>query len=389
MGRIPPFFAFSGFYAAVFLSLGILIPFWPLWLGHRGLSGEAVGLLLACAAWARSAALPAIGYIADGSGRPRGVLLLLAVLSLGLFLTFPAAQGLWALLLVQVLFALASHPLIPLAESQALAAARRGLLDYGRMRLWCSLSFIAGSLGAGAVLARFGPDLLITLVTVALAATALAATQLPAGGAPAGARARPADLAALVTRPGFLLFLGAAGLLQASHAAYYGFSALHWRLAGYDETAIAWLWSEGVVAEVLLFLAGTRLLARLGPRGLLILAAAGALLRWSLTALSTELPVLLAAQSLHALTFGAAHLGAMHFLSQTVPAALSATAQTLYAALSGGLLMGLAALLSGRLYEADPAAAFGAMAGLGAVALVCALLLPRHGTSDSGRIGQR
>lgn len=380
MGRLPPFLAFSGFYGAVFLSLGILIPFWPLWLGHRGLSGEQVGLLLACAAWAKSAAVPAVGYLSDRSGQPRRLLVALALLSVGLFLVFPAARGLWSLLLVQVAFALAFHPLIPLAESQALAAARSGLLDYGRMRLWGSLTFIAGSLGAGALLSRGAPDLIIALVAAALAATAVASTQLP-GSAPrvSAARASPRDALRLIAERHFVLFLGAAGLLQASHAAYYGFSALHWREHGYSETAIAWLWSEGVVAEVLLFLFGAALVARLGPSGLLVLAAAGGMLRWCLTALSTDLAVLIAAQSLHALSFGAAHLGAMHFLSRGVPVTLSATAQGLYAALSGGLLMGLAALLSGQLYHGDAAAAFGAMAALCALALACALLLHRSG----------
>ena len=385
MPLLSPFTAFAGFYGAIFLALGVLIPFWPLWLGHRGLSAEQIGLLLACASWARVAATPAVGYLSDRSGRPKAAILILAALSVAAFLLFPWTEGLWGLLLIQLLFTLTFHPLIPLGESQAMAAVRDGLIDYGRMRLWGSITFIGGSLGAGLLLTDHGPDLIIWAVVAALAATVLAAAALPRARAASSGPSTRIDLrqvGRLLAQPRFLLFLAAAGTLQASHATYYGFSALHWGAAGYSEAAIGWLWSEGVVAEILLFLAGAKLLARLQPTGLLAAAAGAGLLRWSLTALSTDLPVLVVAQSLHALTFGAAHLGAMHFLSATVPSALSGTAQALYAAISGGLLMGLAALASGWLFQADPSAAFGAMAALSAMALIGAAFLRRSAHTD-------
>jgi PPP family 3-phenylpropionic acid transporter len=89
------------------------------------------------------------------------------------------------------------------------------------------------------------------------------------------------------------------------------------------------------------------------------------------------LPVLIAVQILHALTFGAAHLGAVHFIARHAPQGLAATAQGLYAALSGGLAMGLAILLAGRLYESFAAQAFLAMAVLSAAGLALALALGR------------
>ena len=76
----------------------------------------------------------------------------------------------------------------------------------------------------------------------------------------------------------FALFLAAAALIQGSHAVYYAFGTLHWRAAGYTEDVIGALWAEGVVAEILLFMVGGRVLRRLGPARLLALGGlAGAL----------------------------------------------------------------------------------------------------------------
>ena len=99
--------------------------------------------------------------------------------------------------------------------------------------------------------------------------------------------------------------------------------------------------------------------------------------RRDVTALYTDLFPLAIAQALHALTFGAAHLGAMQLLTRTAPAALAATAQGLYAAISGGLFMGLAAVLSGHLFETGALHTFGAMAVLSALALLGLTLLAR------------
>jgi len=69
---------------------------------------------------------------------------------------------------------------------------------------------------------------------------------------------------------------------------------------------------------------------RISPASLLAIAGVAGLVRWTIAAFAVALPWLVAAQLLHALTFGAAHLGAMHFLARNVPAELSASGQALY-----------------------------------------------------------
>ena len=369
---------YAGYYVAVFLALGVYLPFWPVWLAHRGLAAAEIGVLLALTSWIKVLALPPVARLTDLSGRPRGALGLLAALTFAGFAGFYLVQGFWQILAVQLLTALTFHSLIPLGESQTMRAVRSEGLDYGRIRLWGSLAFILGALGAGELLTDASPERLLWLVLAALGATLLAALALPVLPSGAPAAGSPERLRSLLRDRRFLLFLATAGLLQASHAVYYGFSALTWRAAGMSEAAVGWLWSEGVLAEVLLFAASARLLRRLSPPALLALAGGAGILRWVLLGSTTALPLVIAAQLLHALTFGAAHLAAVHFIAERAPPGLAATAQSLYAALSGGLAMGLSILLAGWLYHAFQAGAFFAMAALSGAGLILALLLARQ-----------
>jgi len=92
---------------------------------------------------------------------------------------------------------------------------------------------------------------------------------------------------------------------------------------------------------------------------------------------AVSLPLLLAVQLLHALTFGAAHLGAMHFMARALPAQWSATGQSLYAATVSGIGFGLVMAASGTLYAAFGAGAYLAMAALAGSGAVAGIALGR------------
>ncbi len=120
----------------------------------------------------------------------------------------------------------------------------------------------------------------------------------------------------------------------------------------------------------MLFWLGGRLLARIGPLGLMGLAGGAGIVRWGLAGIVTGLPATAGLQLLHAFTFGAAHLGAMYFLARTVPANAAASAQALYAAVSAGLGSGLVMLGAGTLYASLGGRAYLFMAALSGLGLL-------------------
>jgi len=268
-------------------------------------------------------------------------------------------------------------PVMPLGESLTMLAARHGGLDYGRVRLWGSLSFIVVAVVAGRVLVDEPPDVVYWMVLAAVALTAFSCLVLPDVRPERTSSTAMSFLQPLRGRS-FVLFLAAGAMIQGSHAVYYAFGTLHWQAAGYSDDVIGALWAEGVVAEIILFAFGGRLVRRLGPARLIALGGIAGAIRWLVLGLTDALPALVCVQTLHAFTFGAAHLGAIHFIAKAVPPALSATAQSLYSAVVMGLGTGLMLLASGELYAAFNAGAYLAMAAAALIGGVLAWMLARQ-----------
>jgi PPP family 3-phenylpropionic acid transporter len=366
----------SAFYTAIFAVVGVQLPFWPVFLASRGVDATEIGLLLAMPLMVKLVANPVAGIVADRLGGRRLLMAGLAAASVSALSLFALAQGFWPLAAATLLAAAAFSPLLPLGESLAFRVAYERGLDYGRLRLWGSLAFIAAALGAGEAIGRGGADWALRLVLLCASLAFASCLFLPETRA---AAARPAPWRLLGDRP-LLLVLLAATLIQASHSAYYVAGTLHWRGLGHSSTTIAWLWAEGVVAEIVLFWFGATLVQRLGPLGLLALGGAAGLARWSGTALAESLGALVLLQAMHGLTFGAVHLGVMHFLQRSVPSALSATGQALYSTMTGiGFGIGMAG--AGALYQRGAWLAWTAMA---AMATLGALLALRLAAARSG-----
>ncbi len=358
-------------YAALFLVVGCYLPYVPVWLHWRSLDAGEIAVLLAAPLFTRILFAPLISFAADLIGGRRTFVIALAWGALFSFLLLWAASGFWQMLLASVLLAINWTTIMPLVETIAAGGIRTGALDYGRVRLWGSLSFIAASLGSGIIIGRVGPAVVLPLLVAGTLLLVLGAHLLPRelGGrgqvAPNVLRGlKLADAFSLVRAPLFLLFLLATSLIQGSHALYYSFGTLNWRAQGIPDGLIGVLWSVGVIAEVALFAVSGRVIAYCGTARLLMLAGLVATLRWGVMAVDPPLWIIGALQTLHAMSFGAAHLAAIHFLTHAVPENRAATAQGIYAAVVAGLGLGAATLASGPLYSAFAGAAYGAMAAL-------------------------
>jgi PPP family 3-phenylpropionic acid transporter len=370
------------FFAALFLGAGIKLPYLPVWLEWRGLTGPEIALVTAAPLFLRIVAGPLIAAAADWSGDRRRAAVLLAWASLAGVVALWSAHGFVPILVVAALLAIATAAIMPLAETLAMSGVRVAGLDYGRMRLWGSLSFIAAGFIAGVALDRAGASSILWLMVGGAILTALAAHALPAEAGTEGVKGtRPRfsrqDALALIADRRFQLFLLAAGAIQASHAVFYTFGVIEWRRQGLSPAWAGVLWAVGVGVEIGAFAVSRALVERVGAVGLLLAGAGAGLVRWTAMALDPPLAALLPLQALHGLTFGAAHLGALHVMATTVPQASAGTAQALYASVTAGIAMGLATVATGPLYAAWGGGAYLAMAGLAVLGLAGTLGL-RH-----------
>jgi MFS transporter, PPP family, 3-phenylpropionic acid transporter len=362
------------FYGALFASIGVQQPFFPLWLEAKGLDARMIGLVLAVPMVVRLFAIPVVTQLADRRQALWGSIVIASAAAAAGNLALGFSEGSIAIL---ILFALASVPftsIMPMTEAYALRGLGQIGRAYGPVRLWGSAAFIGGSLGAGWIIDSIAPGNLIWLITGALlAATAGAAGLVPLRPrTPAPDKPEPSYPGFLRT-PGFVLVAVASGLIQASHAVFYGFSSLDWKAAGLDGAIVGALWAVGVLAEITLFALSARLPAVMGPTALLVAGALGATLRWTVMAIDPPLAALPFLQCLHAFSFGATHLGAMGFVVRAAPAGRAATAQGSLAVVLGGT-MALSMGISGVLYEAAGSMAYAGMALMAAAGGVLAVI---------------
>ena len=98
-------FRIALFYAAVFLVIGVHVPFWPVWLKSRGLGPGEIGLILSLATWIRALAPPLVAQAIDRRGERKRPMVLLVASTLVAYGLFSFADGFWAILAVTAIAA--------------------------------------------------------------------------------------------------------------------------------------------------------------------------------------------------------------------------------------------------------------------------------------------
>ncbi len=369
------------FYFAVFLGTGANTPYISLFFAEHGLSGAQIGMILSAPMMARALTGPAVAVWADGFALRRTALALLALTALVFFAATAAARGFWPWLILWFCASTAYAALQPLVDVIALRRSRREGFNYGWSRSFGSISFIVANFGCGALLALTGTTTIVVWVAAAAGLSALWALRLPAEPVledPAAAlrkRDRWRGAGKLLADRRFMLAIVSTGFVLAGQAFYYGFSTLLWRKQGISEPMIGGLWAIGVVAEIVFMWLSGPISRRLGPAGLLALGAVLAIIRWFAYAFSPPLWALMLLQTMHAGSFMMAWMASLQFAERFAPPESASAAQMLNSAIPTGLMIGLATLASGPLFDAFGAGGYLAMAAMAGVGLVGAAML--------------
>jgi PPP family 3-phenylpropionic acid transporter len=353
------------FYGAVFVLSGTHLPFFPVWLRAIGLDASWIGIIIAIPAVTRFTVLPMITAMAERRQALRGAMRLSTFATAFGFALLGIQQ--WPMLILPLYIAICClwTPLVPLTDAYALRGVLHYGLDYGRLRLWGSAAFIAGTLLCGGLVDLIAPARLIwIIVSVGLLGAAAGLLLQPLQRTPRAA-AGAKDGRGLLRDPSFLCIILAAALIQGSHAAYYTFSAIDWRAQGFGGLTVAWLWTLGVLAEIAVFALSPRF--SFAPSSMIMIGAVAATLRWLLTAQEPHAAALVAVQLSHGFTFALTMVGTMGLLVRYVPAHMTARGQGYYAAASG-IVGSAASMLSGQVYAHHGQGVYylmASMAGLG------------------------
>lgn len=358
----------AGFYLFYYATVGAFLPYWSPYLQSRGFSATQMGIAFALMGVTRTVVPLAWGWWADHSGKRIVLIRWAAIAALLMFMAIPFADGVLWIGVLMLGYTLFWHALLPQFEVVALTHLQASGGDYSRVRLWGSVGFVVAVMGLGAVLDLTGIIWLPWLVGgfwLGMAASAWAVPEPP--------RLHPVDaprssLWKALRRPEVIALLAACFASQLSFAPYYNFFTLFLERHGYSRSAAGMLWSLGVVAEIGLFMIVGRLIASIGARRLMLVVLASTAARWWLTAGGIDSwQLLIVAQLSHAVTFGAYHAVAVHYVQRLFPADLQGRGQAIYNAVAYGVGGSIGSLSAGYVWErVSPEAVF---YGAGAVAL--------------------
>jgi MFS transporter, PPP family, 3-phenylpropionic acid transporter len=338
----------ASYYFFYFTLFGSLLPFFGLYMQSLGFSAWQIGQVMAVLIGTKIVAPYLWGWLADKTGviMPwvRGLIGLATLSSIGLLWV----DSFLGVLLVVMLFSFFWHGGLPLFEAYTFSQLGTEKTQYGRIRLWGSLGFIAAVLVLGELFSRYGLSgfpWVILILFVLLWAVSWSLKDKPVVAC--SNETSPA-LLALIKSPLVLSLLAVSFLIQFSHGTYYNFFSIDLTDHGYSKQTIAWLWTWGVVAEIFVFLAMVWLFHNLSVRTLILASLLLTLLRWQLNIWGVEsLGWMLLAQTLHAASFGLFHAAALHLIDGLFQGKLRGRGQAIYAATSQGLGGAMGALLAG------------------------------------------
>lgn len=335
----------SAFYFFYFAYLGAFAPFFALYLNSVGMGAVEIGMLMALPQLTRILAPHLWGWLADRSGQRMRVVRWSGTLGTLAFLGVFGGESF--ALLCTVLFAMTFFwsAALPLVEATTLSQLGDETARYGRIRVWGSVGFIAAVVAVGYLLDLTSPRALLWVIAALMACMLLLSCVV----ADAPAVPHPGDdrpVWQVVRRPEVIAIITASALVAMAHGPYYTFYTIHLVDYGYSKSFAGWLWALGVVCEIGIFVWMSRLYKAYTMRQILIASTLLAALRFVVIGWGADsMVLLLAAQTLHAASFGAFHAAAIGVVHRLFRGRHQARGQAIYGSLAygiGGTIGGLA-----------------------------------------------
>lgn len=360
------YFNFGAFYFIFFAFMGIQIPYLNLYLHHIGFTSFQIGIVAAATPLVRVFSPGFWGYIADKGNKNGNLCHILTCISPLVFAALLFAKDFSSILLTIALFTFFWAPILSMVEAASVTFIKQSGADYGRIRVWGTISFITLSYITGMILDYSPIRMVIYGMLLFLVINAGVVNKLPMqkGG---DSNLKLGNLITALKERDILVFLTIAMLMQLSHSTYYGFLSIYLESLGYSKTMIGLLWALGPLGEIIIMLKADYLIRRFGTIPLLMFSLFMAALRWTIFASFTHIVPILVAQALHSFTFGTFHVAAVHHAEKIFPFNMKNTAQALYSSSSYGTGLVLGTLISGFLYDKTGAPALFLMSAMAAL----------------------
>ncbi|MEH6577868.1 MAG: MFS transporter [Amphritea sp.] len=359
----------SSFYFFYFSLLGALVPYWSLYLKSFGFNAQTIGMLMSILMASRIIAPNIWGWLADRTGKRVAIVRFGSLITCLIFIFIFWQEDALGIALVMAGFSFFWNAVLPQFEVLTLIHLGERTELYSRIRLWGSIGFIVTVVCIGWLLDLVSiswlPHLMLLLMVM------IWLSSLCVSGDSKLVASSHVGFMQQLLRPQVLAFFVICFLIQFSHGPYYTFYSVLMDSLGYSRVHIGLLWAIGVVAEVIVFIYMHTLIGRFGLRSIMIVSLVLCVLRWSLIGfIPDSLPLMLFAQSLHAVTFGTLHAAGIALVHHYFSPCCHGQGQALFSSVGFGIGGASGALVSGFMWDSLGAPATFLTAALAAFAAV-------------------
>jgi PPP family 3-phenylpropionic acid transporter len=324
----------------LYMAVGALYPFIPVYYQTLGITLGGIGLLGALSAGAAAVAAPLWGATADRLRSPRAVMPAAAIGAAVSAVLVSLVEPVVPLVIAVAALAAFMAGVAPILDARALEVAGGDRNRYSLLRVWGSASFIVSVLFVGWLIDQAGIASMFAVLAGTLLATGILGLALR-GHAAAAAVPHLAGIGAVLRSPVLGPFLLAILLVWSSNMAINAFFSIHLVEIGAQSALVGAAWAIGALVEIPVMLGYPRLGGRFGVGRLLVVGASVFFIR-ALAVLLVRDPVLATAtMALHGVGFALVLVGGVVYVSRHAPAGTAATAQGVL----GATVFGVAAIV--------------------------------------------
>ncbi len=381
---------------------GSWLPLLALYLGDvLGFSGSEIGWIFATPAIACIVALFVGGQLADRVMSTEKLLAAMHAVGGAAMFALAYQTTFWSFFAIMLLYQLAYIPTMSLTNAICFHHAQDARQEFGRIRLWGTIGWIAASwpfvfILAGKTGTALESALASIFVVAGISSFALAAFSLtlpptpPARGT--GAANAPLEAIRFLAVPVFLVLFIVTFMDALVHQAYFQLTSPFLERAGLPANWIMPAMSIGQVAEIATMAALGAVLSRLGWRATMAIGIAAHAVRFFVYAIGDPLWLMVAINVVHGMCYAFFFAAVYIFVDEHFPKDSRASAQGLFNLLILGLGPFVGSLLWGNLAdrlktpagEVDFERLFQAPAWLAVAALVLLLVAFRPAASAHG-----
>ncbi len=370
--RVPPGATplIAAFYFCYFALVGVYIIFLPKLLVSSGFSATEVGIIYASGPFMRFLLPFLFRHFIHLTHRVYRISLVIGVAST--FLFFLTVDHFWAYLLTNLVFGASAGAILPFVEAISLQVISKE--RYGKVRLWGSIGFAAIALFLGKYLDSPQEGIFcLTLLAIATLLFGYGIVRFDQESAPTQSIKETNRNFSLLKYWAFWL---SAFFLQVSFGGFYNFFTIYETAHGISLQTTGYLWSFGVLCEIILFYYQGPLLKK-NLLMLLKFAISTAILRWALLYFFPDsLWMAYVSQSLHAFSFALYYTAVISYVYNLYTQ--KKLAQQFLLGLTFGLGGSAGAILAGKIYDQNSALLFGVEALIAGLSLFAILIHQRR-----------